>query len=114
MSHEKQAREYHRRRLNCAMSVFTAFAGEMGLTMEEAMQQAPKPRSEGGRCGAFLAGRSVLERLRPEAVPAYEEGFVGLNGMTECRALVAAHGILRKSCNDYVGDAARLVEELLR
>ena len=73
------------------------------------MQIAPRPRSEGGQCGAYLAGRALISRLKPEAISAYEEQFKSLNGATECRKLRGAG----KTCNDYVGDAARLAEALL-
>ena len=37
-----------------------------------------------------------------------------MNGQTECSRLIMEHGKLRKSCNDYVGDAARLADEILK
>ncbi|MBQ5317410.1 MAG: C_GCAxxG_C_C family protein [Oscillospiraceae bacterium] len=111
---EDKARTKHKNGSNCAVSVFAAYAERMGIPETEAVKTAPKPRSEGGKCGAFLAGKAVLERLRPDAVQEYERRFTEMNGQTECSRLIAAHGKLRKSCNDYVGDAARLVEELVR
>ncbi len=113
MGYEENARNNHRSGFNCAMSVYVAYADELGLTTEQARATAPMPRSEGGKCGAFLAGRKILEQLKPDAVEGYEKSFIEMNGQTECSRLVAAHGVLRKSCNDYVGDAARLVEEAL-
>jgi len=110
MNYEEIARGNHRGGRNCAQSVFAAYAERMGMTADEAIKAAPRPRSQGGQCGAFLAGRAILERVRPEAVTDYEKAFIEANGMTECSRLVSAHGRLRKSCNDYVGDAARLVE----
>ena len=109
MNHEQMARANHKGGYNCGQAVFAGFARELGLSLEEAMQIAPKPRSEGGQCGAYLAGRALLARLKPEAVSAYEEQFKSLNGATECRKLRGAG----KTCNDYVGDAARLVEAQL-
>ena len=53
------------------------------------------------------------EKLKPSAISEYEKKFIELNGQTECSRLVAAHGVLRKSCNDYVGDAARLVGDFI-
>lgn len=114
MNHEVTARINHRSGYNCAMSVIIAYMSELGISSTEAMRLAPKPRSEGGKCGAFLAGKMIIERLKPEAVQKYECRFIELNGCIECRKLVAAHGRLRKNCNDYVGDAARLVEEILK
>lgn len=98
---------------NCAAAVYAAFADALGITLAEAMRLAPTPRSEGGKCGAFLAGRKVLEQLKPEAVEEYERKFIELNGQSECSLLVLAHRRLRKKCNDYVGDATRLAGEEL-
>ena len=113
MNYEEAARKNHKSGYNCATSVYLAYAEKLGMTPEEARSEAPKPRSEGGKCGAFLAGKKILEQLKPEAVDKYEQRYIELNGQTECSRLVAAHDALGKSCNDYVGDAARLVEEML-
>ena len=113
MNHEEQARKNHKSGFNCAQSVFVAFAQELGMSPVEAMQAAPKPRSEGGKCGAYLAGQELLRRLKPEAAATFERAFVEANGVVECRKLVASHGRLRKSCNDYVGDAARMLDAVL-
>ena len=114
MDREQSARQNHRGSYNCAQSVYVAFADLLGLTPAEAMRQAPRPRSEGGKCGAYLAGRAILQRLKPEAVAAYEQAFAAANGQPECARLVMAHGRLNKSCNDYVGDAARMTEAALK
>ena len=113
MDYKENARKNHRNGFNCAMSVYAAYCDKLGISPEQAKNAAPKPRSEGGKCGAFLAGKKILEQLKPEAVADYERKFIELNGQTECSRLVSAHDILRKSCNDYVGDAARLIEEAL-
>ena len=109
MNHEQTARANHKGGCNCGQSVFASFADELGLTQEESKLISPKPRSEGGQCGAYLAGKALLARLKPESVSAFEERFIALNGATECRRLRGAG----KTCNDYVGDAARLAEALL-
>ena len=54
---------------------------------------------------AFLRTR-VLNDLKPEAASAFTEKFLAENGSTECK-------VLRGKCNDMVGCAARLVEELM-
>jgi hypothetical protein len=113
MSYEDKARSNHRNGYNCAMSVYIAYADKLGLTDIQARDTAPKPRSEGGKCGAFLAGKAILEKFKPSAIPEYEEMFIELNGQTECSHLVAAHGTLKKSCNDYVGDVARIVGDFI-
>jgi hypothetical protein len=110
---EEIARENHRNGYNCAMSVYAGFAEKLGLSEDEARQIAPKPRAEGGKCGAYLAGRKILEQLKPEAAEEFDKRFVEIYGHTECSKLIMMHG-LKKNCNNYVGDAARLVEELLQ
>ena len=71
MSYEQTARAIHKGGCNCGQSVYASFAEALGLTRDEAVQAAPKPRSEGGQCGAFLAGRALLMKLKPEAVSAF-------------------------------------------
>ena len=105
MNHETTARINHRSGYNCAQAVTVAFAEELHTTPIRAMQAAPKPRSAGGKCGAYLAGLAVLNELKPEVTSAFTEKFLAENGSTECK-------VLRGKCNDMVGCAARLVEEL--
>ena len=100
MDREQTARGNHRSGVNCALSVFSAFADTMGLTPREAAAAAPRPRGEGGQCGAFLAGRDVLRRLKPEAVAAYEQRYIALNGTTACVRLAPPEGVPVKPCND--------------
>ncbi len=110
MDHEQTARGNHRSGYNCAQSVTTAFARDLNLSAVQAMQAAPRPRSEGGMCGAYLAGRALLEQLKPEAAQAFERRFLTENGALECGRLRR----LGKPCNDLVGSAARLAEELMK
>ena len=110
MDHEEQARQNHRCGFNCAQSVYAAFADRLGVSVDEARRMAPLPRGEGGKCGAYLAGMKLLRQLRPEAADRFERDFCALNGEAECRLMVAAHRVLKKTCNDYVADAARLVD----
>jgi len=54
MKHEETARGNHRTGNNCAVSVYTAFTDvnpNPGLI--------PAPRSDGGKCGAYLEGITV-------------------------------------------------------
>ena len=107
---ETDARNNHRSGNNCAQSVMAAFGEELGLTPAQARQAAPRPRSEGGKCGAYLAGCRLLAQLKPEAVAEFQARFLEENGAIEC-------GQLRRSgkpCNDLVGCAARLADELRR
>ena len=106
MNHETIARENHHSGYNCAQAVTVAFAPELRSTPIQAMQTAPKPRGSGGKCGAYLAGLQVLNALKPEAAAVFAERFLSENGSVECK-------VLRGRCNDMVGCAAKLVEELL-
>ena len=106
MDHETTARTNHRSGYNCAQAVTVAFAPELRSTPVDAMKTAPKPRSDGGKCGAYLAGLQVLNELKPEAASVFTEQFLAENGSTECK-------VLRGKCNDMVGCAARLVEALM-
>ena len=106
MNHETTARINHRSSYNCAQAVTAAFADELHLSPITASKAAPKPRSAGGKCGAYLAGLQLLNELKPEAAGVFAERFEAENGSTECRVLMGR-------CNDMVGCAARLVEELI-
>ena len=108
--HEQNARKNHRSGCNCAQSVTVAFAGELGLSPEEAMRAAPRPRSEGGKCGAYLAGCQLVARLNPAAAEAFTARFQAENGAVECARLRQ----IGRPCNDLVGCAARLAEELVK
>lgn len=106
MNQETTARINHRSGYNCAQAVTVAFAEELRLSPITASKTAPKPRSAGGKCGAYLAGLQLLNELNREASGVFAERFEKENGSTECK-------VLRGRCNDMVGCAARLVEELI-
>ena len=108
MTHETTARMNHRSSYNCSEAVTAAFASDLHLSPIIASKAAPKHRSAGGKCGAFLAGLQVLNELKPEAMGVFRERFEAENGSTDCSKLRNA-GI---PCNDLVGSAARLIEEL--
>ena len=112
MSFEEEARNGHRSGMNCAMAICGAYADMLGV--DDVFEFAPKPRGEGGKCGAYLAGKKILSSLNPSAVEEFENRFVSMYGHTTCPALIAAHKRLGKNCNDFVGETAALVEELLK
>ena len=113
MSFEEEARNGHRSGMNCAMAVCTAYADMLGVDKGDIAAFAPRPRGEGGKCGAYLAGKKVLSSLKPSAVEEFEHRFVAMYGHTSCPMLLAAHKSLGKNCNDFVGETAALIEELL-
>ena len=108
--HESIARGNHRSGNNCAQSVTMAFDRELGLSTGDAARLAPRPRGEGGKCGAYLAGCQLVARLNPAAAEAFTARFQAENGAVECARLRQTG----RPCNDLVGCAARLVEELVK
>ena len=113
-TYEENARQIHKSGNNCAVSVYKAFADKLNISTNEAGIIAPKPRSEGGKCGAYLAGVHILNELKPEAVPEFEKQFVELYGHTECALLLASKKKLGKNCNDFVGETAKILDNLLQ
>ena len=105
MKHEETARGNHRTGNNCAVSVYTAFTDvnpNPGLI--------PAPRSDGGKCGAYLAGIKLLNDMGKGNTEKFEEEFLKRFRSIKC-------GELRKSkvpCNDLVGGAADMVDTLLQ
>ena len=113
MKYEEIARTNHRNGNNCSASLFKAFADKMDMSENEAAIIAPPPRSEGGKCGGYLAGRKVLEMLKPEAVEEFEKRFMEQNGDNLCASLIMKRRLQGKNCNDLVGETASIIESLL-
>ena len=91
----------------------TAFSEIMGIYENEAKSSAPAPRSNGGKCGALLAAEMVLDRLSINGKDELEKRFAAENGAIECSKLRSPEIRKIKNCNDFVGSAARLVEEMV-
>ena len=105
MKHEETARGNHRIGNNCAVSVYTAFTD-----VNPNPGSIPAPRSDGGKCGAYLAGIKLLNDMGKGNTEKFEEEFLKRFGSIKC-------GELRKSkvpCNDLVGGAADIVDEILQ
>ena len=98
MTCEQTARSNHKNGMNCAMAVYTALGGEK--------DNAPKPRAEGGKCGAVLAAEQIIRESYLGDPVEFDKEFLGMFGSLKCADL---RGILRGRCNDYVGTAAMLV-----
>ncbi len=113
MGYEEIARGNHRNGNSCSVSLFKAFADKLGISEEEAAQLAPAPRSEGGKCGGFLAGRKLMEKLKPEAVEEFEKAFLAHNGDDKCATLIMKRRLQGKNCNDLVGETASMIESML-
>ena len=101
MSREETARNKHRNGDNCAVSVYSTFFDKVSGT-------APAPRSEGGMCGAVLAARKALEQMGHSAA-AFDHEFLRLYGSLKCAELRRG----KYPCNDLVGAAARMVDEMI-
>ena len=113
MGYEEPARVNHRSGNSCSVSLFKAFADKLGMSEAEAARIAPPPRSEGGKCGGFLAGRKLLEMLKPEAVEEFEKRFLEQNSDNKCASLILKRRLQGKNCNDLVGETAGIIESIL-
>ena len=102
MDYEDTARNSHRSGMNCATAVYTAFDGDRS--------NAPRPRAEGGKCGAILAAEQVIGEKGLGNPAEVEEMFLNLYGSAKCAEL---RGAATGKCNDYAGTAARFVGERL-
>ena len=101
MSREETARSKHKNGNNCAVSVYSTFFDRISGV-------APTPRSEGGKCGALLAGEKALSQMGL-STEAFDQEFLQLFGSLKCSDLRKA----KIPCSDLVGTAARLVEEMM-
>ena len=106
MDFEQTARNYHRSRMNCAASVYKTFEG-----VNRAHTEPPRPRGEGGKCGAVLAAEKVLREMGDTDPESFDREFLALYGSLYCADL---RGRLSGRCNDFVGTAASLVEKRLK
>jgi len=103
MSREQTARGAHRSGASCSASVYNAF-----LDLNPHPGSIPAPRSEGGQCGAVLSACKALREMGADDA-AFRQRFLERFGSLKC-------GELRRSrvpCNDLVGAAARIMEEML-
>lgn len=101
MSREDTARNKHKNGNNCAVAVYSTFYDKISGV-------APAPRSEGGMCGAVLAAEKVLEQLGLSK-DAFDEKFLEQFGSLKCAELRKG----KYPCNDLVGTAAGMVEEMM-
>ena len=103
IDYESIARSNHNGGMNCASSVYEA----LGLNNKN-KTTAPKPRSEGGKCGAVLAAEQVIRENggTEEDILKFEKRFTDKFQHLKCSEL---RGFSRGKCNDYVGAAASIV-----
>lgn len=102
--YEETARQSHKMGNNCAVSVYTAFSD-----VNKNPGSIPEPRSDGGKCGAYLSAVKLLQDMGVEKTEKLEAEFLKRFGSLKC-------GDLRRNgpgCNNLVGAAAEIVESLL-
>jgi hypothetical protein len=104
MDHETTARDIHNSGNNCSNSVYRAFSD-----IDTAGGTPPAPRSIEGKCGALLTAQKVLADLGIDRADELEQAFREHFGYVKCFDLKRN----RRSCNDCVGVASRLVDEFV-
>ena len=106
IDYETIARCNHRSGMNCAMAVYDA------LGMNNPNQTTPpRPRDNGGFCGAVLAAEQTIREAggSDEDVAEFERRFTEKYKYLKCGEL---RGFLSGKCNDYVGMAAAIVGDM--
>ena len=95
---ETIARENHNYGMNCSNAIWDAFKYEYELQGEP-----PKPRSEGGTCGALLTGIKILKDTGNEdKVEDFTKAFIDRFKYTKCKDLI----LHKRVCNDNIGFVA--------
>ena len=101
--YETIARNNHRSGMNCAKAVY----GALG-TNNPNMTIPPRPRDNGGICGAVLAAEQMIREMggSDEDIAEFERRFIEKHKHLKC---IELRGFLSGKCNDYVGTAADIV-----
>ncbi len=103
IDYETIARSNHQNGMNCAMAVYNS----LGLN-NPGKTTPPRPRDNGGMCGAVLAAEQTIRELggTDADIAEFERRFTEQHKYLKCGQL---RGILSGKCNDYVGTAASIV-----
>ena len=138
IGHAQAAGAYFAAGNSCEQAVFAAFAGEMGLSVVKAQQEASRRKERGALCGGYRAALSVLSRLislkaihdgdqalaggdqaqtvgdtEPnqdrEVEADFTECFLKEFGSLDCADIQAG----RKDCLDAITTTARIVDQVL-
>ena len=104
IDYETIARNNHSSGMNCAMAVYDALC----LGNDKNKTVAPRPRSEGGKCGAVLAAEQYIRENggTDKDIEEFRKRFTERYMYLTCAEL---RGKATGQCNDYVGLAACLV-----
>ena len=103
--YEEKAREIHKQGNTCSKAMHTAFSEDYNLS-----EDYPLPRSVDGKCGALLTALKILkEKGLEDKVEEFENEFIKRFKYTKCLDLLKHD----RRCNDYVGESAKLLDEIL-
>ena len=102
IDYETIARNNHRSGMNCASAVYDALGGK---------NTPPRPRDNGGMCGAVLAAEQAIREAggSDEDIAEFERQFMEQHKYLKCGDL---RGFLSGKCNDYVGTAASIAGKM--
>ena len=104
-NHEIEARKLKNKGNNCSNSLYSAFSKDVKLGGEY-----PNPRSVDGKCGALLTALKILEETgHGDKKEEFEKEFIKRFKYTKCIDLMT----FERRCNDYVGESAKLLDEIL-
>lgn len=103
MDFESTARNNHRSGMNCAMAVYDSLSAN-----NPNKTTPPRPRENGGMCGAVLAAEQTIREMggTDADIAEFEKRFMEKHKYLKCGEL---RGLLAGKCNDYVGTAASIV-----
>lgn len=103
--HEQIARSLKSQGNNCSVSLYSAMAEDIKLD-----GQIPEPRSIEGKCGALLSALKILKETGHEdKIEEFEKKFMELFTYNKCKDLMTHE----RRCNDYVGECAKLLDEII-
>ena len=106
IDYETIARSNRNNGMNCASAVYDALSMDnLNSTMP------PRPRDNGGMCGAVLAAEQTIREKggSDEDIAEFERRFMEYHKYLKCGEL---RGFLSGKCNDYVGTAAAIVGDM--
>ena len=105
MNHEKEARELKSQGNNCSRALYLTFKKDTNMS-----DNYPEPRSIDGKCGALLTALKILDDTgNSDKKEEFEKEFIKRFKYSKCIELMT----YERRCNDYVGESARLLDEIL-
>lgn len=103
--YEENARKLKEGGLLCSDAVFSVFENELNLK-----GSPPAPRSIDGKCGALLTTEYILKSIgREDLIDEYNNYFINKFGSSKCLELMKKD----RRCNDYVGESAKYISDII-